>query len=530
MAQEKTYAIAYDIGSTSNKTCLYEIDGGIKLISEASEKYPLYFVPNGGVEQDPEDWWESMKTATPKVIASAGIDPKQVKAISFCSQMQGLVLIGEDGNVLRPAMSYMDKRSTGEFEDWCSGLFSIANMNARRTLISLMETGVTAGSAKDPVFRYKWVKHNEPELFSRVHKWLDVKDYLAFRATGKKDPKASKDSAFASMLYNNKNGKWSKKVCKLHQVDMSHLPEVVECTDIIGKLSHGAAKELGLHEECLVFSGGGDSTLIGIGAGSTNVGDTHIYIGTSGWVSTIVDKPMVDIRSMIASVVGAQPGRYNYFAEMETSGKCIEWVRDHIVKDSIEAYSDVTLDESTVLDHMTECASNAPAGSGGVIFMPWLLGNRCPFEDADCRGGFFNLSLMTTKEEIIRAVLEGILFHKKWMLEAQENKTPTSATLRVAGGGAKSDLICQVLSDMTGRKVERTVKPQNAGALGAAILMACGLGYIESLDEAKNIVEIDRSFTPDLSGKDIYEKTFIVFKRLHRKNKKNFRLLNKDFR
>lgn len=522
---EKTYVIAYDIGSTSDKTCLYEIDGGIKLLSEASESYPLHFAENGGVEQDPEDWWISMKVNTPKVIAAAGISPRQIKAISFCSQMQGLVLIDKDGNVLRPAMSYMDKRATKEYEEWCSGLFTIADMNAAKTLISLKETGATAGSAKDPVFRYKWVKNNEPEIYQKIYKWLDVKDYLVYRAT--EVVSASKDSAFGTLLYNDKKTRWSRRVCKLHDVDPVHLPHIVECTDMIGRLSEEAAQDLGLHEECMVFSGGGDLSLIGVGAGSTNVGDTHMYIGTSGWVSTVVDKPMVDIRYMIASVVGAQTERYNYFAEMETSGKCIEWVRDQIVKDSINAYGGVSLDDSDVLDFMTECATKASAGSGGVIFMPWLLGNRCPFEDANCRGGFFNISLTTTKEDMIRSVMEGILFHKKWMLEAQDARTSTSSVIRVAGGGAKSDLICQVLSDMTGRNVERIVKPQNAGTLGAAILMAYGLGYIGSLDEAGNIVEIDRCFTPEPSDRAAYEKAYTVFKRLHKKNKKNFGLLNR---
>ena len=527
---DRKYIIAYDIGSTSNKTCLYEIrrgvEQGIKLISEASEKYPLYMVENGGVEQSPDDWWISMRVTTPKVIAGAGINRDQVEAISFCSQMQGLVLVDKQGETLRPAMSYMDKRATKEFEEWCAGSVKIAGINARKLLISLNETGVVAGSAKDPVFRYKWVRDNEPEIFEKIYKWLDVKDYLVLRATGVAC--GSRDSAFATLLYNEKEGHFGSKVCGLHEVDKDHLPDIVECTDMVGRLTKKASEELGLDEDCKVFSGGGDSALIGVGAGCAEVGDTHIYIGTSGWVSTVVDKAMVDTKAMIASAVGIQPGKYNYFAEMETSGKCIEWARDNIVKDSINAYGDVSFDDAEVLDVMTASAARSPAGSGGVIFLPWLLGNRCPFEDADCRGGFFNISLTTKEEDLIRAVLEGILFHKKWMLESQDNKIQTSRVIRAVGGGARSDLICQIFADITGRKVERCLDPQGAGAFGAAILMAYGLKCIESLDEAKNLVKVEKEFIPDPADRASYDKAYKVFKLLYKQNKENFNLMNRE--
>jgi len=521
---ETLYVIAYDIGSTSNKTCLYAVNEGISLLAEAGEKYPLTFVDDGGVEQNPDDWWNSMRLTTPVVLKAAGLRPEQIAAVSFCAQMQGLVLVDKKGEPLRPAMSYMDKRATVQHGNFTNGLVRVAGMNARRTLISLKETGVAAASVKDPVFRYAWVRENERDVFARVHKWLDVKDYLIYRMTGRYV--SSEDSAFATMLYDHKHHRWSRRVCALHGVNMAHLAEIVPCTGIVGKLTKAAAEELSLTPDCTVFAGGGDSSMIGIGAGSTRIGDTHVYFGTSGWVSTIVDKSIVDAVSMIASVVGAHPGRYNYFAEMETAGKCLEWVRDNVVLDGIGAYGNAFCDEEGLIGYMCTVAEKAPPGSNGVLFMPWLLGNRCPFEDADCRGGFFNISLTTKKEDLVRAAFEGILLHMRWMLESQMSKISTSKVLRIVGGGARSPVLCQILADITGRKVESIKKPQNAGAMGAAVLMSHGLGHVTSLDDASRFIQADVSYVPNPETAKVYDKIYPVFKRLYRKNRKNFRMLN----
>jgi xylulokinase len=519
------YVIAYDIGSTGNKTCLYRLEGNLTLLAEAGGKYPLTVLENGGVEQNPEDWWRSMGETTAQVLRSSGLSGDSIAAISFCSQMQGLVLVDRSGAVLRPAMSYMDKRGAPQFEKWRAGLLRVADVNIRKLLVSLMETGVVAASAKDPVFRYAWVRENEAPLFQAVHKWLDVKDYLLFRATGRLV--SSEDSAFATLLYNPRKGRWSDPVCRLHGVRREHLAEIVRCTDNIGPLTPKAAGELGLSQNCRVFAGGGDSTLIGLGAGAAQPGETHVYIGTSGWVSTVVEKQRTDAVSMMASVIGAVPGYYNYFAEMETSGKCIEWARDHLVKDETGAYPPANWDDSRAIEHMAKVAEGVPPGSRGVIFMPWLLGNRCPFEDADCRGGFINLSLTTGKEDLIRAVFEGILMHKRWMLDRQAAAVKTSRIIRVAGGGARSPVICQMLADILNRPVECPVKPQNAGALGAAFLMAAGLGHIASLKEADLRVRIDKRYEPDPLAAGVYDKNYRVFKRLYRKNRTNFRLMNR---
>ena len=341
------------------------------------------------------------------------------------------------------------------------------------------------------------------------------------------------DSAFATLLYDIKKNEFSASMCKMLGVDMKHLPDIKNSAEKIGELLPVPAAELGLEPGTPVFGGGGDASLIGVGAGSVAIGDTHVYSGTSGWVSTVVDKSIVDASAMIAAVLGAEVGRYNYFGELETAGKCLEWVKDHLALDEIGVYLDTknVTDEyegkyTSLYDYMTDVVKDVPAGSGGVIFTPWLHGNRCPFEDPNARGMFFNLSLETGKSEMIRAVLEGVCYHLRWFLETEEKKVKSSEKIRFVGGGALSDLTCQILADCTGKVVETVDTPQNVGAMGAAVLIAVGIGQCDSIADAKKLIPVSKTFTPDMEAKKVYDKYFEVFKKLYISNKKNFEQLN----
>lgn len=527
------YVIAYDIGTTGVKTCLFAIDKTIALITSAHHGYNLYILDDGGAEQDVEEWWEAMAVTTKALFAKTDIKPHDIAGLSFCSQMQGLVLVDEQGNALRRAMSYMDQRSKKELKKGMGGGLEFEGANLIKLLKSLVITKAASLSVKDPLWKYKWVENNEPEVFRKTHRWLDVKEYLIARCTGRFV--MTRDSAYSTFLYDTRRGHegWSKTLCRTFGVDPSHLPEIVKATDLVGGLSKTAAKDLGLVEGTPVFGGGGDATLIGVGAGCVDVGETHIYSGTSGWVSTILDKQVVDIEAMIASVVGVQDGRFNYFAEMETAGKCFEWVKDHLALDEIGIYlekKDITCDSEAVYtslyDYLTETIAKAKPGSGGVIFTPWLHGNRCPFEDPNAAGMFFNIRLETGKTELIRAVLEGICFHLRWMLECQDKKVATSKTIRFVGGGALSKVTNQILADITGRTIEVVANPQNVGAVGAAAVIGVGLGLIEDISNIKDFIPVVGTYVPNPDNKVAYDKNYDVFKKLYRANKQLFAKLN----
>lgn len=527
------YALAYDIGTTGVKTCLFKIDKSIELIADANEGYELYVFPDGGAEQDPDEWWSAMCSTTKEIFSKTDVKPGDIDGISFCSQMQGLVLVDREGLPVRRAMSYMDQRARKELKENMAYGLKVAGGNVVKLLKSLSITKAAALSVKDPVYKYLWVKNNEPENFKRVYKWLDVKEALIARMTG--NFIMTPDSAFGTLLYDVRPGKqgWSSEMCKMFGVDMNHLATIVKSTDKVGGLTKKAAEELGLKEGTAVFGGGGDATLIGVGAGAVKKGDTHIYMGTSGWVSTVVDKNVVDASSMIAAIVGAQDGLYNYFAELETAGKCLEWVKNHLALDEIGIYlkkthvaEDMESEYTNLYQYLSDVIEKVPAGSNGVVFAPWFHGNRCPFEDPNSRAMFFNISLDTGKSEIIRAVVEGVCYHMRWMLETQDKKISTSDTIRFVGGGALNDSTSRILADCLGRTIETVESPQNVGSVGAAVVVAVGIGVINSISEAETLIKSNKVFKPDLSNKAAHDKNYSVYKRLYKTNKESFRLLN----
>ena len=520
-----THILAYDVGTTGVKTCLFEVDKEIRLIGSTSCGYPLYIMPDGGAEQSGDDWWNAMRESTARLFSQVSVKPEEVKGISFCSQAQGLILVDRNGVPVRRPMSYMDQRATDVIKEGIAYGIQIAGANIFKLIPSLIITGAVTSSVKDPVWKYKWVEKHEPENFARAYRWLDVKDYLTCRCTG--EFKMTEDSAFATLIYDTRPGKkcWSKKMCSMFGIKKELLPEIIKSTDMVGSLTTKAAEELGLKAGIPVFGGGGDSSLIGVGAGCVNVGDTHIYSGTSGWVITVTDRQMVDVSAMIAAITGAQSGKFNYFAEMETAGKCLEWVKDHLALDEIGIYlekKDVTEDYYAVyeslFDYLMDTVKDVEPGAGGVIFTPWLHGNRCPFEDPDSTGMFFGIKLETGKTQLIRAVVEGVFFHLRWMLECQDKKIKTSESIRFVGGGAKSPVSCQILADILGRKVETVASPQNVGSVGAAAVTAVGLGLIPNLECVRSFIPVDKVYEPDMEKHRKYNTCYEVFKKIYKTN------------
>ncbi|GBF42720.1 sugar (pentulose and hexulose) kinase [Leptospira ellinghausenii] len=525
--------LAYDIGTTGVKTCLFQMTSSLTLLASASKEYPIQLLANGGAEQNPEDFWEAMRFTTKLVLSEAKVSNQNIQGISFCSQMQGLVLVDETFRPVRNVMSYMDQRATKEMKAGIEHGFKIEGINAFKLLVSLWITGAVAASVKDPIWKYKWVEKNEPDNFNKVRWWFDVKEYLIARCTNQ--AVMTRDSAFATFLYNSRKGKgnWSKFLCKLFGIRREHLPKLINAEEKVGGLTNEAAEYLGLKTGTPVFGGGGDASLIGVGAGAVSEGDTHIYAGTSGWIGTVTKRRTVDINARIASIVGSREGYYNYFGEQETSGKCLQWVKDHLALDEIDLYLEkkkITDGPDAVyaslFEFMFDSIRDTEPGSQGVIFTPWLHGNRCPFEDPKARGIFFNISLHTGKRILIRAVIEGILFHKRWILELSNTKVPTSKTIRFVGGVARSDFICQMLADITGKTIERVVHPENVGAIGAAAIVALGLGKIKTYEDIKRMIPVDKTWFPNPTLKPVYDKNFSVFKKLYKTNQKHFAILN----
>lgn len=525
------YVISYDVGTTGMKSCLFRVDKSIEMVAASYEDYDLYILPGGGAEQDHLQWWDAMCKTTKSVLEKSGLNRESISAISFCSQMQGLVLVDKNLNPVRPTMSYMDQRAGDVMEKIGKRGITVSGLNAAMLLKCLKVTKAAPTSVKDPLWKYKWVEKHEPDKFSQIYKWLDVKEYLIARCTG--NCVMTRDSAYATMLYDPKKQCFSDSLLKTFGVKKEHIPDVIECTDVAGTLTVEAADMLGLSAGTKVYGGGGDATLIGLGAGCSRTGETHIYCGTSGWVSTITEKQVVDINYMIAAIVGAQYGKYNYFAEMETAGKSFEWVKEHLALDEIGVYMDQTdvchskeAQYESLYNYLSDVVEKVPAGAGGVIFTPWLHGNRCPFEDSKALGMFFNIGLETGKSQMIRAVLEGICYHMRWMLECSDKKVKSSETIRFVGGGALSNATCQILADVTGRTIETVEYTKDIGSIGAAMLVAIGEAEIDGFEKVADIIKVQKKYLPDAAVKDIYDRNYKVFTNLYRNNKKSYSLLN----
>ncbi|HZK01958.1 MAG TPA: aminotransferase class III-fold pyridoxal phosphate-dependent enzyme [Anaerovoracaceae bacterium] len=501
--------IAYDIGTTGLKTCMFHISKteSVRLIDGDVEPYALHILDNGGVEQVPEEWWDAMSKSTKRLLKKTGIPKEEIEGISFCSQMQTLVMVDEKGNPLRRSMSCMDTRAGEQFARYMKNGLQIEGLNIYKVFRFLRITGAVSASTKDPIWKYHWVKDNEPEIYRKTYKWLDAKEYLTCRATG--NMMVSRDVASATFLYDVKKGQWSKELCKMFDIDMNHLPELCDSTDNVGGLLPKAADELGLSPNIPVFSGGSDVSLCQVGAGCLEVGDVNFYSGTSGWVCTTVERLHLDLGNIIGALVGADPNTYCYIAELETSGKCMEWVKDRIDLPEMD------------YEGLIEYIKDTPAGSNGVVFSPWMHGNRCPFEDHNAKGVFFNLGITTRGSDLVKSVIEGVCMHMRWMLEATEKTFKTSEVVRFTGGSAISPQICQILADIIGREVETIENPRNVGTMGAAGLMAVSFGLIPEIKDIKDIIRVKATYKPNKENTLIYNKIFPVFKDLIAKKMDN---------
>ena len=527
------YIIIYDFGTSSVKTCLFKIDSEIRLVAGSSAGYGLYITDNGGAEQDTEEWWSALCSTTHDLFLKSDIKPSEIDGMAFCSQMQGAVFVDENGNALRRPMNYLDQKGVKEYKDCMGrGIIKVSGCSLYKLVRNLIVNYAGSTSAKDPVWKYKLVEKNEPDVFKKIYKWLDIGDYLTSRCTGRIVRTA--DTAFATFLYDTRRKKegWNKGLLNMYNVNPDHMPDIIDCTDQAGTLTATAAEELGLVPGIPVFGGGGDTTFVNIGAGCTKPGDTHIYVGTSGWVSTFMDHQTVDINAMITGVLSAKHGYFNYYAELETAGKCFEWVKDHLALDEVGVYLDqkmITDAESKYLslyDYLSTEVGKVPPGANGVIFTPWLHGNRCPFEDSKAGGMFFNIRIDNGKRDMIRAVLEGICYHLRWLLECVEKKVKTSDIIRFVGGGALSPLTAQMLADITGRTVETVNNTQEVGAIGAALVVAAGIKGEDVLELSRRLVKANCAYVPNPENKEAYERNFRVFKNLYKSNAANYKLLN----
>jgi len=513
---KERFILAHDTGTTSNKAVLVRLNG--EIVGHASAEYPVYYPKRGWAEQKPSDWWNAVVKTTRTLLERANVKPSDIAAIVFTTQMSGTIPVDSNGEPLMSCMIWLDTRAKEQAEKMSHGIIKIAGYGLTTLIKFLRITGGIYGHVgKDPICKILWVKEEQPRIYAETYKFLDCKDYLIYKCTG--NFVISRDYANIWWMMDTRKGKfnWSDTILKKYGIERAKLPEIMKATDIAGKLTKEAAAEMGLIEGTPIVVGAGDVASAAIGSGAVREGKIHAYIGTSDWLGCHLSERKKDLFHYIGCICSAHPEMYLCVAEQETAGACLDWLKNTMFKEG---------EEEDVYELFSEMASKINPGAGGLIFTPWLFGERAPLDDPTVRGGFHNLSLEHTREHLVRAVFEGVALNMKWALFYMERLAGKAESINVIGGGAISNVWCQILADALNRKINRVSDPKEAGAKGAAIIAMIALGHVKSFEDAEELVKIDSVFEPNYQNAIVYERLFKEFKNIYKNNRRMYRRLN----
>jgi xylulokinase len=522
MPESAKCALGIDLGTSSCKVALVEPSG--RVVHAETEGYGLYILPGGGAEQDPDEWWKSVLRATRRLMDRGMAKKSEVISLGVTGQFSGTVPVASDGTYLRRAIIWLDTRGEPYVRRISRGLINVAGYDVVKLITWLRKTGgAPAHSGKDSISHILFIKNEEPDTYRSTYKFLEPKDYVNLRLTGKFV--GSYDSMILNWVTDNRDCtsvKYDKKLLKMASVDGEKLPELKQSIAKIGTVRNEVAEELGIAQDVSVIAGAGDMQSALIGSGCTLDNQTNLYFGTSSWLTAHVPMKKTDISHNIASLPSAIPGKYFVAAEQESAGKALDFVR-RVLFSSHEGK------EAKVpnFKEMDDMAALVPPGSDGIIFTPWLYGERAPVEDRFLRGGFANLSLSCNANSMIRSVLEGVAFNSRWLLEPVEGFIGRDAEpIFFAGGGAASELWSQIVADVMNRTVLAVRDPVSVCARGAALLSMVSVGLTDFVQISRN-VPVEKKLTPNKENVKIYDTMFRNFVEFYHKNRKLYSNMNR---
>ncbi len=517
------YILAIDLGTSMLKVALVSTNGDVAVCE--SEPQKVILVANGGAEQDPADWWTGVLGAAKLVLSHSAVSADAIVAVCCTTQWSGTVAVDEAGDPLMNAIIWMDSRGAPYVNRVTGGRIGIEGYGITKLARWLRRTGGIPGHAgKDSLAHILFLKNERSLIYDRAFKFLEPKDYLNLRLTGKFA--AGVDSIILHWVTNNQDiarVRYDDGLLKLAGIAREKLPELKRAVDVLGTLAPDVARELGLDEDTRVIMGTPDVQSAALGSGAVRDYESHLYIGTSAWMTCHVPFKKTDLSHNMASLPSAIPNRYLLTNEQESAGMCLTYLRDNLFFPDDELQSPAPTNVYQAFDRL---AAGVPAGSDKLIFTPWLYGERTPVENHSIRGGFFNQSLRTTRAHMIRAVLEGVAYNARWLLGAVEGFTRHKMeTLNFIGGGANSELWCQILADVMDRPINQVRDPVQANLRGAAFLAAAALGEI-TFDDIHTRVKIARTYTPTPEHRRVYDQLFAEFLNIYQANKKIYARLN----
>jgi xylulokinase len=511
MMPDDDLILGYDVGTSSVKVGLFDPSG--RAVASGRQGYPLLTPAPGWAEQRPDDWWQAMCGATRRLLADSGIAPGRIVALGMSAQVAGAVPVDRAGEPLHNALIWLDTRSEPIARRLTGGPVRIGGYGLGALARWLWRTnGAPNREGRDPTSKYLWFREAKPEIWSRVHKLLDVKDYLLHRATGRFV--TTPDCAHLSWLMDSRRHRkgWSEALLAHVGLEAALLPEIVASTAPVGTLRAEAAAELGLAPETLVAAGAGDITAFALGAGRLETGALLLHIGTSAWWGCHLPRRKVDPLTGIATLAAAEPERYLLVAAQEAAGACVEWAGRGLGFETGEGI------DFAAFDGAAAAVSPDPAQP---FFFPWLGGERVPVDDRHLRGGFAGLSARHGRAELAHAVLEGVALNIRWAMRTVDRmRDSAEPTVRFLGGGAASAVWAGLLADVLQRPLETVRAPELGGAAGAAMTAAVAAGWYPDLEAATGMARVERRHEPDAELGAHYQARFDRFLAHFRRTRK----------
>lgn len=520
------YVLAIDLGSGGPKAAVVSDNG--EIMASAAEKVATYLLPHGGAEQSPGEWWNGVRTATRKAVKDSGVSPEAIEAVSCDSQWSVIVPIDAQGEPLMNAVHWLDSRGGIYNRTLIRGFPSIKGYGLRKLLTWVKLTGLApTTSGVDSIGHILFIKNERPEIYERTHKFLEPVDYLTLRLTGRCT--ATQETMIPMLLVDSR--KWSST--EYHEVLLKYagltrdkFPDLLPNKEIIGTVLPNVADDLGISPNTRVIAGSNDTNASAIGSGAVHDFEGIIYIGTSLVLTCHLPWKKTDLIHTMTTMPSPLKDRYLLMAEQGTGGKALEFYLKNLVY-AADEFKTGSL-PADAYERANRIAASVPAGSGGVIFMPWLNGSIAPDENGDVRGGFFNMSLSTTRSHLTRSVMEGLAFNNRWAMEIAEKFIGRKfGKFRFAGGGALSDVWAQIHADILGVPIHQIEDPTHTTIRGAALLAFNRLG-IRGVEEFPAMIKIRKVFEPNVAERAVYDKMFRQYREIFARNKKIFAALNRE--
>jgi len=488
------FVLAHDLGTTGNKASLFDQEGQVKASAFAS--YPTAYPRPNWVEQNPEDWWRAVCLSTRELLSASRVDPREIACITFSGQMMGCVPLDRQARPLRSALIWADKRAVAEADR----LIERVGMDTAYHI-----TGHRASESYTAA-KVMWVRQHQPEIYAATYKFVQPKDFIVARLTGAFASDYS--DASGTNLYDLRAQDWSPEMLAAAGIERALLPDLHPATAVVGEVQAAVADELGLAAGTPVVIGGGDGSCAAAGAGVVRAGGAYNYLGSSAWIATAGPEPIYDPTLRTFTFAHLMPGMYMPTGAMQAAGGSYQWLRDTLCLPEKEAAEKLDLSPYELMNLQAE---QSPPGANGLVYFPYLLGERSPRWNANARGVYFGLSMRHTRADIVRATLEGVTLNLKVILEAFRAQGAQFSALRVIGGGASGRVWRQIMADIYGLPVQRPALLAEATSLGAALAGGIGVGLYPDWSMAERLTPIVDETLPNPATAPTYARLYDFF-------------------